>query len=160
MTALPTSASSTVRLTLRAKLVLFTSVIVVLTCSAQGWFFIKEQAAVVTDGLIDNGVVLARHLAAGNRYSILVSDSARIREQIAGLLTIPHVAYVVVRTSDGLVLGADGTGHWQRLFVDQHGADLLSPPSVLPSNSSEPAVRAVRLDQGVLRFVAARPPGA
>ncbi|MDH5496161.1 MAG: HAMP domain-containing histidine kinase [Nitrospira sp.] len=157
MTTLPTSASSTVRLTLWAKLVLFTGVIVVLTCSAQGWFFIKEQAAVVTNGLIDNGVVLARHLAAGNRYSILVGDSTRIREQIDGILTIPHVAYVVVRTSDGLVLGADGTGDWHRLFVDQHGADLLSPPSDPLPNSGEPVTRPVRFDQGVPHLVESAP---
>lgn len=157
MTALPASASTALRLTIWTKLVLFTSVIVVLTCSAQGWFFIKEQASVVTNGLIDNGVVLARHLAAGNRYSILVSDSARIREQIAGLLTIPYVAYVVVRTSDGRLLGADGTGDWHRIFVDQRGADLLSPLSGPLQNSREPAVRLVRFDQGVPRFVESAP---
>ncbi|MBX3304116.1 MAG: HAMP domain-containing histidine kinase [Nitrospira sp.] len=157
MTTLPTSGSTALRLTLWAKLVLFTSVIVVLTCSAQGWFFIKEQAAVVTNGLIDNGVVLARHLAAGNRYSILVSDSARIREQIAGLLTIPHVAYVVVRGSDGRLLGADGTGNWHRLFADQHGTDLLPPPSDPLPNLGEPAVRPIRFDQSGPRFVESVP---
>lgn len=150
-------SSATLRLTLWTKLVLFTSVIVVFTCSAQGWFFIEEQAAVVTNGLLDNGVVLARHLAAGNQYSILVSNSARIREQIEGLLTIPHVAYVVVRGSDGRILGADGTGDWHKLFIDQRMADLLSPPAIPLPNSGEPVVRPVRFDPGAPRFVESAP---
>ncbi len=157
MTAPPTSTSTTLRLTLWTKLVLFTSVIVVFTCSAQAWFFIKDQAAVVTNGLIDNGVVLARHLAVGNRYSILVGDSTQIREQIIGLLTIPHVAYVVVRGSDDRLLGVAGNGDWRRLFIDQHGADLLSMPSVLHPVPGEPVVRPVLLDQDVPHFVESAP---
>lgn len=157
MTAPPTATFTTARLTLWSKLVLFTTVIVVFTCSVQGWFFIKEQAGIVTNGLIDNGVYLTRHLAAGNRYSILVGDSTQIREQITGLLTIPHVAYVVVRGSDGRLLGAAGNGDWRGLFADQRGADLLSMPSILPPVSGEPEVRPVLLDQGVPRFVESPP---
>ncbi len=151
------TARALVRLTLWRKLFLFTTVIVVLTCSAQGWFSIHEQAAVVTNGLIDNGTVLARHLAAGNRYSILVGDSARIREQITGLLTVPHVAYVVVRTRDGRLLDAGGNGEWHKLFADQPTGDLLSPPATPTTNSVEPVVRPIRLDHGVPLPVNAAP---
>lgn len=157
MLARPTMASTTFRLTLWRKLVLFTSVIVVFTCSVQGWFFIKEQATVVTNGLIGNGTYLARHLAAGNRYSILVGDSTRIREQIDGLLTIPHVAYVVVRGSDDRLLGAAGNGDWRGLFVDEHAADLLLPRSTPSPSFGEPTVKPVLLDQGVPRFVESAP---
>lgn len=140
------TARASIRLTLWSKLFLFTTAIVVVTCSMQGWLFIKEQEAVVTDWLVNDGVVLARHLATGNRSSILVKDSERIREQIAGLLTIPHVAYVVVRASDGRLLGAAGNGEWHKLFVDQRGVDPPMSLSVPPRDSVEPVVRPVRLD--------------
>lgn len=157
MTALPIAPSGTLRVTLWTKLVVFTTVIVVFTCSVQGWFFITEQAGIVTDNLVDNGVSMARHLAAGNRYSILVRDSIRIREQIDGMLTIPYVAYVVVRGSDGRIVGATGNGDWRRLFVDERAADLLVPPPASLPNSVEPTVRPVLLDQGVPRFVESSP---
>lgn len=157
MTARHVAASNTMRPTVWTKLVLFTTVIVVLTCSVQGWFFITEQATVVTNGLIDNGTYLARHLAAGNRYSILVGDSTRIREQVDGLMTIPHVAYVVVRGSDGRLLGAAGNGDWRGLFVDERAADLLLPLSTPSPSSGEPAVKPVLLRQGVPRFVESAP---
>lgn len=153
MTARPTAASTALRLTLWTKLVVFTTVIVVFTCSVQGWLFIKEQATVVRDGLIDSGTYMARHLAAGNRYSILVGDSTRIREQIEGLLTIPHVAYVVIRGSDGRLLGAAGNGDWRGLFGDERAADLLLPFSTPSPSFGEPTVTPVLLEQGVPRFV-------
>lgn len=151
------TARTSLRFTLWTKLVLFTTAIVVLTCSAQGWFFVQEQAAVVTNGLVDNGVVLARHLATGNRSSILVKDFERIREQIAGLLTIPYVAYVVVRASDGRLLGAAGNGEWRTLFVDQRGVDLLSPVPPPTTDSVEPVVRPIRLNHGVPHFMNTAP---
>jgi signal transduction histidine kinase len=148
---------ASLRLTLWSKLVLFTTAIVVVTCSAQGWFFIQEHAAVVTKGLVANGIDLARHLATGNRYSLLVGDSVRIREQIAGLLAIPHVTYVVIRASDGRLLDAAGNNNWQKFFVDQRGGDFLSPPALPATDYAEPIVRPIHLDHGVPHVVNGAP---
>lgn len=156
MTARTPSASTSFRMTLWTKLVVFTTLIVLATCSTQGWFFLQEQAALVTGGLINNGTFLAQHLAVSNRYSILVNDSVRIRERIAGVLTIEHVAYVIVRSADGQLLIADGKEGWGKLFADKRGADLLSSLAVPPPVSDapdNPTVRSVLIENGALRFV-------
>lgn len=148
------------RLTLWTKLVLFTTLIVIATCSAQGWLFLQRQAALVTDGLINNGSLLARHLAISTRYSILVDDRVWIREQIAGLLAVEHVAYVLVCSADGRLLGSGGNGVWREVLGDDRGTGLLSPPTVPPPSSGLPArpiVRPLLIEHGIPQFLGSSP---
>lgn len=148
---------TTFRMTLWTKLVVFTTLIVVATCFSLGWFFIQQEAASVTDGLIDSGTLLAKHLAVSSRYSVLVNDHIQVREQIAGLLTVEHVAYVMVRSADGRLLGAAGKEAWKQPFTDTRVADAFSLPSALPpaylSSIITPTVRRILLEDGAPRVV-------
>ncbi|TKS61404.1 MAG: sensor histidine kinase [Nitrospira sp.] len=156
MTAPISPASTTCRMTLWTKLVVFTTLIVVATCSALGWFFIQQQAASVTDGLIDSGTLLAKHLAISSRYSVLVNDHIQVREQIAGLLAVEHVAYAMIRSADGRLLGAVGKGAWKQPFTDERVADLFSLPAAPPAasrSSITPTVRRILLEDGIPRIV-------
>jgi len=147
--------STTFRMTLWTKLVLFTTLIVIATCSALGWFFIRQQVVSATDGLIDRGALLAKHLAIGSRYSVLVNDHVQIREQIAALLAVEQVAYVMVRSRDGRLLGAAGKGAWNQPLADERVAHALSLPAAeLPAlrSSVTPTVRRFLLEDGAPRF--------
>ncbi len=131
---MPAQTAGSFRLTLWGKLVIFTTLIVVGTCSALGWLFIQQQAASVTEGLIESGTLLAKHLAVSCRYSVIVNDHVQIRGQIAGLLAMDEVAYALVHGTDGRILGAAGKGEWYHLLTNQHTTDLIRLPSAPPQN--------------------------
>ena len=49
-------------MSLGTKFVVFTTLIIVVTCSTLGWFFVQQQISLVTTGLLDSGTLLAQHL--------------------------------------------------------------------------------------------------
>jgi len=135
-------APAGLRLNLWTKLVVFTTLIVVVTCSALSWFFVQRQEATLTQDLLDRGTLLANHLAATSRYSVLVKDKTRVREQIAGLLGAEQIVYVMVGSADGQLIDAAGKGAWK-----QPPVTLFTPPAE-PASPSAPTVRRVALVNG------------
>lgn len=104
-------------LTLRAKLVLSTTSILVVACLLMACLFIQQQARWATESLIQNGTLLAQHLANMGRFSIVAGDTHRLDQLIQQMLTVNPVAYVAIVSSDGELQAGLGKDPWDQQFV-------------------------------------------
>lgn len=112
--------------TLRSRMVLFTTLTLIVSCSALSGYFVARQIDTATDALLKSGQQLASQLAATARYSVAVKDSRRIQELIRTTLTLDDVAYVFVASRDNNLLGALGTPELKRVAGPQIDAAWLT----------------------------------
>jgi two-component system sensor histidine kinase BarA len=111
--------------TLQSRLVLFTAIMLIISCSALSGYFVAHQITSSTDALLQNGRVLASQLAATTQYSVYVKDSRRIQELISGALALDDVAYIFVVSRDNRILGAVGKHEWKSLTGSRVESDWL-----------------------------------
>jgi signal transduction histidine kinase len=111
--------------TLQSRLVLFTTIMLIISCSTLSWFFVAHQVGSATDALLRNGKLLASQLAVTTQYSIYVKDSRRIQELISGVLALDDVSYIFVVSQDNRVLGAVGNSAWKQLIGNRAESDWL-----------------------------------
>src|SRR5687768_15520830 len=71
---------------LRTKLVLFISLIIIAVCSGLSWYFIHQQAETMTRALLETGTILVKNLAHNSRYAAIIEDRVVLEEYIAGVL--------------------------------------------------------------------------
>ncbi|WP_447984581.1 ATP-binding protein [Nitrospira sp. Nam74] len=95
---------------LRTKLVLFISLIIIAVCSGLSWYFIHQQADTMTSALIETGTILVKNLAHNSRYAAIVEDRVVLEEYIAGVLEGEEVIYAVITAANGSVLAAGTKG--------------------------------------------------
>jgi signal transduction histidine kinase/HAMP domain-containing protein len=121
-------------ISLRAKFVLFFSLILILSCSTLSWYLIENRRAAMADNLQQLGTILLTNVVSNEhfRYAGLVAqDRSTLEEFSNGLMAVQDVVYVVVTGSDGAVLTQHTKG--QR----RSSASLLrSPESPLYPDSS------------------------
>ncbi|HWG97108.1 MAG TPA: hypothetical protein VN647_08505, partial [Nitrospira sp.] len=55
-------------ITLRTKLVLSTTVILIVACLLLGWLFIQQQVRSAAESLVQSGTLLAQYLAGMGRF--------------------------------------------------------------------------------------------
>ena len=128
------SGGRTARLfiSLRTKLVVFISLIIVVICSALSAYFIQQRAAVLSDALINTGNILAKNLAYNSRHLMFIEDLDGLDKLMDGVMEVEEVGYVVITGPEGKVL------------VGKRKGDLSPDPifakAVLESASSEPRV--------------------
>jgi two-component system, sensor histidine kinase and response regulator len=89
---------------LRTKLVLFISLIIIAVCSGLSWYFIHQQAETMTRALLETGTILVKNLAHNSRYAAIIEDRVVLEEYIAGVLEGEAVVYAVISAADGSVL--------------------------------------------------------
>lgn len=109
---------------LRAKFMLFFSLILTLTCSALSGYYIDERREAMTKGLQQLGTILLTSVAGNEhfRYAGLVAeDRATLQQFIDSLVAIREVVYVVITRPDGSVLAQHTKGR------DQSSAGLGRP---------------------------------
>lgn len=111
--------------TLRSRLVLLTTLMLVISCSALSWYFVSRQIDSATEALLKSGVQLASQLAATTQYSVAVKDSRRIQELIRSTLTLDDVAYVFIASRENIVLGAGRTQELKQLVGSRMASDWL-----------------------------------
>jgi signal transduction histidine kinase len=136
---------------LSGKLIVFTAMIVIGTCSALGWYFIHAQIEVMTTELLRSGTLLASNLATTMRYSVIAADMPRLEQLIQGVLTNDQVAYAIVRSKNGQLLTASGKEGWHSVF--QRGETAVLPEETLmsfmdPDTFHSPRVHVVQLLRG------------
>lgn len=129
--------------TLRSRMVLFTTLTLIVACSALSGYFVSRQIDTATEALLKSGQQLAAQLVSTTRYSVAVKDSRRIQELIRTTLTLDDVAYVFVASRDNSLLGALGTPElkqvagpqidttWMTLFASRR-AQVLSTQAEIP----------------------------
>lgn len=111
--------------TLQSRLVLFTGILLILSCSTLSWYFIARQIDSATDALLRKGDQLASHLALVAQHSITVKDTRRIQELITGVFMPDEMSYLFVTSQDNQVIGAIGAPAWKTLSRDRMERDWL-----------------------------------
>jgi len=92
---------------LRAKFVIFFSLILILSCSSLSWYLIENRRSAIEGTLQQLGKILLTNVVNNNhfRYAGLVAqDRPTLHEFVDGLMAIQDVVYVVITGSDGTVL--------------------------------------------------------
>ena len=95
---------------LRTKLVLFISLIIIAVCSGLSWYFIHQQADTMTSALIETGTILVKNLAHNSRYAAIIEDRVALEEYISGVLEGEEVVYAVITAANGSVLAGATKG--------------------------------------------------
>lgn len=86
---------------LRTKLVLYTSLIIVAACSALSWFFVQGQTEAMTRSLLRTGTLLAGNLASSGRYSLIAEDRPFLQRLSDSAMGVDDVVYVVMTIGEG-----------------------------------------------------------
>jgi two-component system, sensor histidine kinase and response regulator len=100
-------------LSLRTKLVLFFSLILVIACSTLSWYYVIERREAMTNNLRQLGTILLMSVVnnAGFRYAGLVAeDRVTLQQFIDSLVAVQDVVYVVITRADGTVLAQYSKG--------------------------------------------------
>ncbi|MEP6888044.1 MAG: ATP-binding protein [Nitrospirales bacterium] len=118
-------------LSLRTKLVLFISLIIISACSGLSWYFILQQAETMTRSLLETGTILVKNLAHNSRYAAIIEDRVVLEEYIAGVLEGEEVVYAVITAANGSVLASATKG---RLSA-RNSITRVSKNSLYPSRT-------------------------
>jgi len=140
------TASSRGFVSLRTKLVLFISLIIVGVCSGISWYFIQQQTSAMSRALIETGTILVKNLAHNSRYAVITEDRVDLEQYVAGVMEDEEVVYAMITSPDGTVLAKSS----KRLLTDaqlppgSHDASLYPDPSlfqrVLTAGGREPTI--------------------
>ena len=98
---------------LRAKFVLFFSLILIIACSALSWYYVEERRGAIAHNLQQLGTILLTSIVHNEhfQYAGLVAEDRDTLEQfIQGLMAVEDVVYVVITRSDGSVLAQHTKG--------------------------------------------------
>jgi len=129
---------------LRTKMIVFTSLIIVMVCSGLSWYFIHQQAEFMKAALVERGRLLINNIAHTSRYSLITHDTVSLERMTEGVMAVKEVVYVVMTGPDGESLVAKTKGklvdprrvirnHDQPLFPDVSFAQqLLHAPTTDP----------------------------
>lgn len=118
-------------LSLRTKLVLFISLIIIGVCSGLSWYFIHLQAETMTRALTETGTILVKNLAHNSRYAAIIEDRVVLEEYIAGVLESEEVVYAVITAANGSVLASATKGR----LSGRNGITRVSEDSLYPSRT-------------------------
>ena len=91
---------------LRAKFVLFFSLILAIACSALSWYYVEERRTAIAHNIQQLGTILLTSLVHNEhfRYAGLVGeDHETLQQFMEGLVAVQDVVYVVITRPDGTV---------------------------------------------------------
>ena len=144
-------------LSLRTKLVLFISLVIVGTCSGLSWYFVQQQSESMKSALMKTGLILVNNLAHQSRYSLITQDTNSLQQILEGVLSVEDVVYVVASGPKGqpLVHQTKGMLTNSSQFIRSAEEPLFPNPSLaqklLTTTNTHP--RLMPLPQRVKTFV-------
>jgi signal transduction histidine kinase len=125
-------ATPKVLFSLRTKLVVFISLVIVGVCSGLSWYLVQQQADSLKNSLIDHGFNLVRYLAHNSRYSLITQDTDSLRRTLEGALSVEDVVYVVALDPQGQPIVALTKGELTEPGHVSRSSELpLYPPASL-----------------------------
>ena len=131
---------------LRTKLVLFISLVIVGVCSGLSWYLVRQQADSLNNSLVDHGLNLVRYLAHNSRYSLITQDTDSLRRILEGALSVKDVVYVIALDPQGQPIVALTKGKLTEPGHESRSSGLpLYPPEplaqeILSSSSEDPTM--------------------
>ena len=98
---------------LRAKFMLFFSLILVIACSALSWYYVEERREKMAENLQRMGTILLTSVAHNEHFQyagLVAEDRATLQQFVEGLMAVEDVVYVVITRPDGTVLAQHTKG--------------------------------------------------
>ena len=98
---------------LRAKFMLFFSLILIIACSALSWYYVEERRETMANNLQRLGTILLTSVAHNEHFQyagLVAEDRATLQQFIDGLVAVEDVVYVVITRPDGTVLAQHSKG--------------------------------------------------
>ena len=136
-------------LSLRTKLVVFISLVIIGVCSGLSWYLVRQQAESMRNSLIDHGLNLVRYLAHNTRYNFITHDTDSLRGILEGALSVEDVVYVVALGSQGQTLVALTKGE---LTEPGQGARSVEQPLYPPAPLAQELLSSASDDPTVTVF--------
>jgi adenylate cyclase len=107
-----------IRLSLKAKLVLLITSLVVLTVLLVSFFLLRQEQQSLTAEMTKRGLTLAENFAASAKTPLLTRDELTLAVLVTDAMKDPDVTYVVVADNDGKILAqsetSEGKGSMRR----------------------------------------------
>ncbi|GJL56295.1 MAG: hypothetical protein NPIRA02_34270 [Nitrospirales bacterium] len=117
---------------LRTKLVLFISLIIIGVCSGLSWYFVDQQALSMEKALRKTGTILINNLVHNGRYGLITQDTVSLEQVAEGALSVDEVVYVVVAGPTGERLVESSKGRLDVLHYEKRNVDRpLYPDNAL-----------------------------
>ena len=141
-------------MSLRAKFVVFVSLIIAAVCSGLSWYFIEQQEQSLTRALIETGMLLAKNLAHNSRYASITEDKTDLQQFLDGVMEDEEIVYAAITKPDGEQLVSSSKGHLIEARTLRRSRDSPLYPDValaasrLSDISVEPSVVQFRSPEG------------
>ena len=114
MTPIPFRASHL--LGLRAKFVLFFSVILAIACLTLSWYYVEERRTAMARNVQQMGTILLTSVVQNAHFQyagLVAEDRTTLQQFVEGLMAVQDVVYVVITRPDGTVLTQQTKGSRQ-----------------------------------------------
>lgn len=136
---------------LRTKLILIISLIIIGICSGLSWYFIHQQIQSMSHSLMNTGDILVKNLSHNSRYGLITGDTVLLEQLADGAMHVGEVVYVVMTHLDGKPIIEKTKGRivdWTTLT--RSPSDELYPHSVIlprgfEGKTIQPIVSAFRI---------------
>ncbi len=116
---------------LRAKFVIFFSLILILACSSLSWYFIETRRTAMIDHLEELGTILLANTVLNQHFrtaGLVLEDRLTLDQFMQSLMAVEPVLYVVIETADGRIHGRQSKwSHIPSSGSPSSDEDLLYP---------------------------------
>ncbi|MCA9471343.1 MAG: ATP-binding protein [Nitrospirales bacterium] len=123
-------------MSLRTKLILFISLIIIGVCTGLSWYFVNQQTQSMEQALRKTGTILVNSLAHNGRYGLITQDKVSLSQVVAGALSVQDVVYVVITGPQGEWLIAKSKGMLNAIDRFTRSADHPLYPNHVFENSA------------------------
>ena len=94
-----------IRMGLQSKLIISTTLLILLMSSVFSYFLVTRQKALLFDALEARGTTIANGIASNCRFSILAEDKTSLKGFVDGAMAESDVVNVAIIAKDGKILG-------------------------------------------------------
>ncbi|MFA9561863.1 MAG: ATP-binding protein [Nitrospirota bacterium] len=112
-------------LSLRAKISLFISLLIMLVCSGLSAVFIQQEAEVMEEALMNTGTILVKTINKLSTNRLIIQDIDYLETMLEGAMSAPEVVYAIARDQEGRVLVGKSKG------ILQKGSQIIRNPELL-----------------------------
>jgi len=123
---------------LRVKFIALISLLLILSGTGLGWFFIGRTKSALEENLQRRGMSLAKNLAYNSTYGVSIEDTGVLDRLIKGIAEESDVAYVIILDPHGKVLAHSTASETGRVYSDDVTKIVLQAkdPMVLLSHTA------------------------
>jgi PAS domain S-box-containing protein len=115
-----------VRFSLKLKLILYMSLMIVAISGVFTWFFLNQMKQELKEELEKRGLSEAINLGFDSKYGVLTEDSEILNQLIEGRINKPDIIYVIILDNDGKVLASSNKDQVGNFLDDEMSKKALT----------------------------------